>query len=234
MTSRQLLTMVEYAAGSARSCAGIRVARSSGSARRRSPPPIPSGAGRYICPGLSMVDATTILAGRSRPRRWSLVVDGVASHDSAAARRRGDRPAIVAASRRWSLAAVVHVYVRGAAVVGELHRGGDPRQCSGPASSRRACRRRRDLARRIRAAGDRWGRRRRRDRAAGRLQPQRSASAVGLQTRRRPIEERHARERVDAGSATSSCNARGLPGLTLARRSSRPVARTASLQPSRS
>ena len=94
---------------------------SSASARRRSPPPsAPAGLGEYIFRGLSMVDATTILAGAIPAAALALTADGLLALARAraaiAARRHADTGRAEPSPPSCSAPRVLSpVYARGAA-----------------------------------------------------------------------------------------------------------------------
>ena len=101
MTSRQLLTMVELPLALPSIVAGIRVAAVVGVGTATIAAAIGAGGlGEYIFRGLSMVDATTILAGAIPAAALALVADGLLAWlESALRKRRGT--AARSARRCW-------------------------------------------------------------------------------------------------------------------------------------
>ena len=168
MTSRQLLTMVELPLAVPSIVAGIRVATVVGVGTATIAAAIGAGGlGEYIFRGLSMVDATTILAGAIPAAALALVADGLLAWlERRLQARRGDARAIglpVVAALVVGAALLSPVYARsasGAVVVGSKNftEQVDPRRDRrpGPRGRRRAGRpeaeSRRDVHLRSRAA----------------------------------------------------------------------------------
>ena len=150
MTSRQLLTMVELPLALPSIVAGIRVAAVVGVGTATIAAAIGAGGlGEYIFRGLSMVDATTILAGAIPAAALALVADGLLAWLERALRKRQaaqprDRRDGAGGHRRGGGAAGASLRARRfrgcRRRVEELHRAGHPRRNRRPRLSRlKAC-----------------------------------------------------------------------------------------------